>query len=227
MPGNPIGISNLPNQRHRIVSRKGGSFTLMVVGGSGLGKTTFINTLFATTIKDHKTYKRSTGRTVDIDIIRAGLFINSNADLIEKGFNIRLNVIDTPGFTDHINNNHCWTPIINFIDEQHLSYMNKENGMNRLDIDDLRINACLYFISPTGHNLSAIDIKTMKLLSGRVNVIPVIAKADTITHGALKAFKQRIRECIAENEIKIYLPPQDEEGESETEEILVIFLFYF
>jgi len=27
-----IGIANLPNQRHKIVSRKGAHFTIMVVG---------------------------------------------------------------------------------------------------------------------------------------------------------------------------------------------------
>jgi cell division control protein 12 len=41
-------------------------------------------------------------------------------------------------------------------------------------------------------SLSALDIKTMKLLGTRCNVIPVIAKADTITPAALKAFKARV-----------------------------------
>ena len=30
--GPSIGIANLPNQRHKIVSRKGANFTIMVVG---------------------------------------------------------------------------------------------------------------------------------------------------------------------------------------------------
>jgi cell division control protein 12 len=37
-----IGVSNLPNQRHKIVAKQGGHFTLMVVGESGLGKTTLM-----------------------------------------------------------------------------------------------------------------------------------------------------------------------------------------
>jgi len=31
-PNDFIGIANLPNQRHKIVSRKGAHFTIMVVG---------------------------------------------------------------------------------------------------------------------------------------------------------------------------------------------------
>ena len=50
--------------------------TLQWIGESGLGKTTFINTLFTTTIKTPKTYKRrfnnTAEKTVEIEIIRAG-----------------------------------------------------------------------------------------------------------------------------------------------------------
>jgi len=49
-------------------------------GESGLGKTTFINTLFTTSIKTPKTYKRrynkTAEKTVEIEIIRAGMKIS-------------------------------------------------------------------------------------------------------------------------------------------------------
>ncbi|KAI8594294.1 hypothetical protein EDD21DRAFT_421959 [Dissophora ornata] len=74
--GAGIGIANLPNQRHKIVAKSGANFTLMVCGESGLGKTTFINTLFTTTIKAPKNHKRRNNKTaektVEIEIIRAG-----------------------------------------------------------------------------------------------------------------------------------------------------------
>ncbi|KAI8911748.1 Septin-domain-containing protein [Gorgonomyces haynaldii] len=210
-----IGIEHLPNQRHKIEARKGASFTLMVVGESGLGKTTFINTLFATTMKEYRQPPQRTDkmqRTVTIDMVRA--------DVEEKGFNVRLNVIDTPGFGDYMNNQDCWVPIIEFIDDQHHSYMKQESGPDRKNIDDLRVNACLYFIQPSGHTLTPLDIKVMKMLGTRVNLIPVVAKADTLTPTALKQFKARIRDCITANGIKVYMPQVEDDDETDTAAIL-------
>jgi cell division control protein 11 len=41
--------------------------------------------------------------------------------------------------------------------------------------------------------LREMDIELMKRLSPRVNVIPVIGKADSLTPKELKAFKKRVR----------------------------------
>jgi cell division control protein 12 len=95
-------------------------------------------------------------RTVSIDVVRAGKQKKVSGslkylDIIEKGFNVRLSVIDTPGFGDYMNNQDCWVPIIEFLDEQHAIFMKSENSQNRFTNDDLRVHACLYFIHPTGH----------------------------------------------------------------------------
>ncbi len=51
-----VGFHNLPNQVHRKSLRKGFHFTMMVVGESGLGKSTLIETLFNASIyKDKRT----------------------------------------------------------------------------------------------------------------------------------------------------------------------------
>lgn len=60
-------------------------------------------------------------------------------------------------------------------------------------IADTRIHACLYFIAPTGHTLKAIDIVVMKKLSEVVNVVPVIAKSDSLTLEEREIFKERVR----------------------------------
>jgi len=52
----PVGIANLPNQKHRRAARKGCRLTLMLVGPSGLGKTTFVNTLFTTQLCPPRNY---------------------------------------------------------------------------------------------------------------------------------------------------------------------------
>ncbi|KAI8799873.1 Septin-domain-containing protein [Cladochytrium replicatum] len=207
-----VGIANLPNQRHKLVSKKGTNFTVMVVGESGLGKTTFINTLFTTLLREYKKpedrFKKQLERTVQIDVVRA--------DIEEKGFNVRLAIIDTPGFGDYVNNQDCWVPIVEFIDEQHLAYMQHESRPNRKNPDDMRVHVCLYFIQPTGHNLRPLDIEVMKQLGTRVNLIPIIAKADTLTPTDILAFKDRVRDAISHHGIQVFAPPTLSDDEEST-----------
>ena len=42
-------------------------------------------------------------------------------------------------------------------------------------------------------SLKPLDIEVMKRLGSRVNLIPVIAKADTLTQHDLAIFKKRVR----------------------------------
>ncbi|KAG1107528.1 hypothetical protein G6F42_016339 [Rhizopus arrhizus] len=74
LPG--TGIANLPNQRHKIVAKNGANFTIMVCGESGVGKTTFVNTLFTSTIKEPKNltkrHLKTPSQTVQIQITKAG-----------------------------------------------------------------------------------------------------------------------------------------------------------
>jgi cell division control protein 12 len=116
-------------------------------GESGLGKTTLINTLFSTELSPPKNYSRRHAKQLDklteVDIIKA--------ELEEKQFKVKLTVIDTPGFGDYVNNRDSWSPIVDFIDDQHEAYMRQEQQPEREAKSDLRVHACLYFIRPTGH----------------------------------------------------------------------------
>ena len=116
-----------------------------------------------------------------------------------SNFPVRLTVIDTPGFGDYVNNRDSWMPIIEFLDDQHESYMLQEQQPRRESKIDLRVHACLYFIRPTGHTLKPLDIEVMKRLSSRVNLIPVVAKADTLSPADLARFKHRV--CLTSIEL--------------------------
>ncbi|KAI8393828.1 Septin-domain-containing protein [Radiomyces spectabilis] len=208
-----IGVAHLPNQRHKIVTKRGANFTIMVCGESGVGKTTFINTLFTTSIKDYKDpakrHEKQLDRTVEIEITKA--------ELEEKMFKVKLSVIDTPGFGDYVNNYDSWMPVVEFLDDQHENYMRQEQQPVRQGVADMRVHACLYFIRPTGHSLKPLDIEVMKRLGSRVNLIPVIAKADTLTPKDLAEFKRRILEVIEAQNIRVYSCPIESDDEGMTE----------
>ncbi|GAA6000817.1 hypothetical protein JCM10207_004673 [Rhodosporidiobolus poonsookiae] len=217
--GGFVGFANLPNQYHRRSIRKGFHFTAMVVGESGLGKSTLINTLFNTSLYAKKNVPEphhERPQTVSIESI--------TADIEENGVRLRLTVVDTPGYGDFINNDDGWKPILDNIEARFDAYLEQENRVNRAKMVDNRIHACLYFIEPTGHSLKPVDIEFMRRLHTRVNLIPVIAKADTMTDDEVLQFKARVLSDIAHHRIEIYQAPQyeleDEETLAENEEIV-------
>lgn len=101
-------------------------------------------------------------------------------------------MVDTPGFGDFVNNDDSWRPIVENIEQRFDAYLDAENKVNRMNIVDNRIHACVYFIQPTGHSLKPLDVEVMRRLHTKVNLIPVIAKADTLTDEEIAAFKQRV-----------------------------------
>jgi septin family protein len=56
---------------------------------------------------------------------------------------------------------------------------------------DTRVHAVIYFLPPTG-KLKDLDIEALTKLSLIVNVIPVIAKSDTMTVDEIKMMKQMV-----------------------------------
>jgi len=85
-----------------------------------------------------------------------------------------------------------WDPIIKYIKDQHSAYLRKElTAMRDRHIQDTRIHCALFFINPSGHSLRAIDIVVLKKLSEVVNVVPIIAKSDSLTMEERFAFKQK------------------------------------
>ena len=84
-PSQPLGVEFRP--------RKGKEnpfvYNLMVAGESGLGKTTFLNTLFNSDL--YQIHPRSSP-TLQVDA--------TTFDVDEEGVRLHLTVVDTPGFGD-------------------------------------------------------------------------------------------------------------------------------
>ncbi|XP_065316455.1 protein peanut-like isoform X2 [Gordionus sp. m RMFG-2023] len=204
-----IGFANLPNQFYRRAVKKGFEFTLMVVGESGLGKSTLINSLFLTDIysEDFPGPSHRIKKTVEVE--------TSKQVLVENGVQLSLTIVDTPGFGDSVNNSECWQKILDHIEFKYDEYLNKESKINRRTFEDSRIHCCLYFIAPSGHGLKELDIKFMKKLHEKVNILPLIAKADTMTPDEIHRFKKRILNEIKQNNINIYeFPSMDDPEEN-------------
>lgn len=64
-------------------------------------------------------------------------------------------------------------------------------------------------------SLKPIDIVVLKKLSDVVNVVPVIAKADSLTLEERQAFKERIKEEFAFHNLKMYPYDNDELDDEE------------
>ncbi|XP_059500124.1 septin-4-like [Stegostoma tigrinum] len=136
-------------------------------------------------------------------------------DIEERGVRVKLTIVDTPGFGDAIDNTDCWKPIVNYIDEQFEHYFRDENGLNRKNIQDNRVHCLLYFISPLGHGIRPLDVEFMKAVHEKVNIVPVIAKADTLTPAEVAQTKQKIRDEIEQHDINIYQFPDCESDEDD------------
>ncbi|XP_009704579.1 PREDICTED: septin-4-like, partial [Cariama cristata] len=136
-------------------------------------------------------------------------------DIEEKGVKLRLTIVDTPGFGDAVNNTECWKPVADYIDQQFEQYFRDESGLNRKNIQDNRVHCCIYFISPFGHGLRPLDVEFMRALHQRVNIVPVLAKADTLTPTEVERMKNKIREEIDHYGIRIYQFPECDSDEDE------------
>ena len=111
------------------------------------------------------------------------------------------------GFGENLDGNGSWKACVKYVDDQFAAYFDGESGLNRKNIIDTRVHCCLYFIPPYGHGLRQIDLEFLKRLQYKVNLIPVIAKADTLTKEEVQRLKNNINKEIEENDIEIYQFP--------------------
>ncbi|XP_056143520.1 neuronal-specific septin-3 isoform X2 [Lampris incognitus] len=209
-----VGIEAVLDQMRRKTMKTGFEFNIMVVGQSGLGKSTLVNTLFKSKVSRKSctpNYEEKISKTVKLESI--------SHMIEEKGVKMKLTVIDTPGFGDQINNENCWEPIVKYVNEQYEKYLKEELHVNRKRrIPDTRVHCCVYFLPATGHRLRPIDVEFMKRLGTIVSIVPVIAKADTLTIEERQEFKQRIKQDLLANGIRVY--PQKAYDEDAEDHIL-------
>lgn len=158
----------------------------MMVGESASGKTTASMTLLRNfdELRIHDGMSREevevlideTGKTLNIG--RLGI-VDTTIDPSQPS---ATHIYDSKGYGDHVNNQSDFDAIRNYIVEKHRKYYSTPlHGLTadqQKEIDD-RIHCCLYFISP--HRMKRIDEIFIESLADVVNIVPIIAKADTMT----------------------------------------------
>lgn len=206
--GGHVGFDSLPDQLVNKSVAQGFCFNILCLGETGIGKSTLMDTLF-------NTHFDSTPSTHDLP----GVKLKANTyELQESNVRLKLRIVDSVGFGDQINKEDSWKSIVDYIDSQFEAFLSEELKIKRslYNYHDSRIHACLYFIAPTGHSLKALDLVTMKKLDSKVNIIPIIAKADTITKAELQKFKAKIMSELQSNGVQIYHFPTDDQTVADT-----------
>lgn len=244
-----VGFANLPKQYHRKSIRQGFEFNLMLVGKDGLGKKTLINTLFNRDLTNKETETEETSdeqisRNLSEKLRRlqlqetlsetagqenASLEENNinlksiNTVIEENGVNLRLNVVHTEGFGGYIDNTDSYVPIMKEIHRRYDYYLEQENLIARKlnEFNDPRIHCVLYLIEPNGHGLTDFDLEFCSKISPISNLIPIIAKSDTLkTTEEITDFKNRILKQLAEHNVNYFTPSVYQDDDKENSEYI-------
>uniref|UniRef100_A0A673VCV2 Septin 11 n=1 Tax=Suricata suricatta TaxID=37032 RepID=A0A673VCV2_SURSU len=211
-----VGFDSLPDQLVNKSTSQGFCFNILCVGETGIGKSTLMDTLFNTKFESDPATHNEPGVRLKA----------RSYELQESNVRLKLTIVDTVGFGDQINKDDSYKPIVEYIDAQFEAYLQEELKIKRslFNYHDTRIHACLYFIAPTGHSLKSLDLVTMKKLDSKVNIIPIIAKADTIAKNELHKFKSKIMSELVSNGVQIYQFPTDEETVAEINATMSVHL---
>ncbi|CAO0795239.1 unnamed protein product [Mucor circinelloides] len=215
-------------------------FNVMVVGFSGVGKTSFVRTLLETLSLDQANTIANNGNKK-----RRDSFMSENSSIlvqeqlqgpierttqpytisreieVEKKERIILTIIDTPGFGAEYLVDKQLHDITKYIEHQFDLTLQEESKVKRNPkAVDTQVHCCLYFIDPKKSALDEFDIRILKRLSNRVNVIPIIGKADNLTLAQRNRLKPSIiKDIYTTYKIPIYgMPDDDEDDEDDDEE---------
>ncbi|KAG7892165.1 hypothetical protein KL908_003770 [Ogataea polymorpha] len=187
-------MSTTEEIRQKKFLKRGLQLSILVVGQTGTGKSTFINTLCN---EDIITTNRPAPADLSIE--------SHSAKIYEGGTRIDLDVVMAPGLGDFIDNRDSTKCLTDYIESQFEKVLNDECKIQRTPkATDTRIHAAIYFIRPTGKGLRELDIACMKELGKRCNVIPVISKADILSEEEIALNRKLILRDLAKNRINTY-----------------------
>ncbi|OIR57778.1 MAG: CDC/Septin GTPase family protein [Amphiamblys sp. WSBS2006] len=207
----PIGIP-------RRISRKTPRFSIMAAGGAGLGKTSFLATMFPNNIHPPREIPLEDEREDEVAFSQTKTTEIYEFESGDGKTNIE--IIDTAGFDEDTDIEQWIGGIVGFIEKRYQTVLDEEQRIKRNpNFEDYRVHVLLYFISPNSDGLDDADMLFFRRVGPLVNIIPIVAKADVFTPDELAVFKEQIRGGIKTHKLPIFGfgGAFDEEETEETE----------
>jgi septin family protein len=202
-------------QRHRMpklqldaMAQQSGHIALniMVVGESGLGKTTFAHLFCSCLPHDPDEMAPHDGSPTVGE--PTTIF---NHEFKKKGVEYKFSAVDAAGFelretktvAGHpVDQEANFKPIMQYIHNQQNKWANSTDADGFSDQSDGRIHCVFYFVRP--HRVQDIDLNFMQRFSKVTNVVPIIAKADTLTRDELTKQLRELQRRLAERNVPIF-----------------------
>ncbi|OAG29445.1 hypothetical protein NEDG_00578 [Nematocida displodere] len=180
-----VGIADIPNQMLKKVLQRGLTFNLLVVAEKGTGAKTLISSIY--NLPHFPPLKEQVN-----DLYEYTTDIQSNEILLT------LNVLIYRGRSEK--------DLHTLVIDRNLQYNKSNVGIKRERVEDRRIHASLFLISPLSFRSD--DIAMLKALSGLANTITVITKRDMFTGTELDSYKARINQELTAGLIHLYKSPR-------------------
>ena len=189
----------LKNQHLRSLETRGESITIMAVGESGLGKTSLMSSLFRAELLwpeqvDGEPTCRIAEQTVTFDL---------------EGVPFSAKLIDTPGYgdTDVLKE---FAVVLNRLNggfrrmlahERRIRRAEKQQGEIAME----RVDVVLYFFAP--QRCKPADVALLKQLKGKASIVPILAKADSMTSDELAHFRVQVTNALIEAKVPVAHQP--------------------
>ncbi|KAL1917857.1 uncharacterized protein VTP21DRAFT_3691 [Calcarisporiella thermophila] len=132
-------------------------------------------------------------------------FVATGYDILEERERIHIRFIDTPGLVMDWRLEHQVVDLVRYVETQFDITLAEETKIRRNPkAFDTQIHTCLYFIDPQNRGLTENDIRAIRWIGKRTNVMVVIAKSDTLTLSQANAIKRRVRADIQRLRLPVF-----------------------